>query len=144
MSQGNRRLSNNDVRAIFESVHDGTPPPSHLPFQVVAVGRRGLKLSPPPFEFPDGLYLLVKHQNKKKRSDWDEPEVPTHLVDLILDTNSILNDNCPWSLSGPQFPQPTAIQQRYCYPKGRKEYSDKKGGALWTMVSQTLIRLLSF
>lgn len=42
-------------------------------------------------------------------------------------------ETCPWSLSGPQFPQPTAIQQRYCYPKGRPEYSSQKGGALWTM-----------
>lgn len=42
-------------------------------------------------------------------------------------------ETCPWSLSGPQFPQPTAIQQRYCYPKGRPEYSSRKGGALWTM-----------
>lgn len=42
-------------------------------------------------------------------------------------------ETCPWSLSGPQFPQPTAIQQRYCYPKGRPEYSNRKGGALWTM-----------
>lgn len=28
---------------------------------------------------------------------------------------------------------PTPIQQRYCYPKGRVEYSSRKGGALWTM-----------
>jgi hypothetical protein len=42
-------------------------------------------------------------------------------------------ETCPWSLSGPQFPIPTAIQQRYCYPKGTPEYSSRKGGALWTM-----------
>ena len=40
---------------------------------------------------------------------------------------------CPWRLSGPQFPQPTAIQQRYCYPNGRSEYSGHKGASLWTM-----------
>ena len=39
-----------------------------------------------------------------------------------------------WSLSGPQFPLPTAIQQRYCYPKGDPSYSSVKGGALWTIV----------
>lgn len=51
---------------------------------------------------------------------------------------NIPDPTCPWSLSGPQFPQPTAIQQRYCYPKGeRLEYSGKKGGALWTMVRFT-------
>ena len=42
-------------------------------------------------------------------------------------------EDCPWGLSGPQFPKPTAIQQRYCYPKGREEYSNTKGAALWTM-----------
>lgn len=44
-----------------------------------------------------------------------------------------MEEKCPWSLSGPQFPLPTAIQQRYCYPKGTPEYSSRKGGALWTM-----------
>jgi hypothetical protein len=44
-----------------------------------------------------------------------------------------MEETCPWSLSGPQFPIPTAIQQRYCYPKGTPEYSSRKGGALWTM-----------
>jgi hypothetical protein len=43
------------------------------------------------------------------------------------------HETCPWSLSGPQFPQPTAIQQRYCYPKGDPYYAGRKGGALWTM-----------
>ena len=38
-----------------------------------------------------------------------------------------------WGLSGPQFPKPTAIQQRYCYPRGTSEFSKKKGGSLWTM-----------
>lgn len=42
-------------------------------------------------------------------------------------------ETCKWSLSGSQFPQPTVIQQRYCYPKGPEEYSCRKGGSLWTM-----------
>jgi hypothetical protein len=42
-------------------------------------------------------------------------------------------ETCPWQLSGPQFPPPTAIQQRYCYPRGPVDYSSRKGGALWTM-----------
>ena len=46
---------------------------------------------------------------------------------------------CHWSLSGPQFPKPTRIQQRYCYPKGDEEYSSQRGGALWTMVSKDFL-----
>jgi hypothetical protein len=45
-------------------------------------------------------------------------------------------ETCPWSLSGPQFPLPTSIQQRYCYPKGDPEYSNTKGGALWTVYDE--------
>jgi hypothetical protein len=63
----------------------------------------------------------------------DQPKVPSKFIDWVM-----LNPprkNCPWSLSGPQFPQPTAIQQRYCYPKGDPIYSSQKGGALWTIVS---------
>ena len=46
-----RRLSDADVRAIFESLHHGVAPPSHLYFQIVPVGPTGLKLSPPAHEF---------------------------------------------------------------------------------------------
>lgn len=56
---------------------------------------------------------------------------PSHLAHLVVHEPQA--ETCPWSLSGPQFPQPTAIQQRYCYPKGRPDYSCRKGGALWTM-----------
>lgn len=47
-----------------------------------------------------------------------------------------LSKNCTWSLSGPQFPKPTAIQQRYCYPQGNVEYASKKGGSMWTMYNR--------
>jgi len=82
----------------------------------------------------DGLYVLLRppKQNKKKPdSAIDIPKAPDHLKHLVID--NVPPETCPWSLSGPQFPQPTAIQQRYCYPKGRPEYSNRKGGALWTM-----------
>jgi hypothetical protein len=47
-----RRLSDADVRAIFESLHGSRhPPPPHLTFQIVPVGSDGLKLSPPSHEF---------------------------------------------------------------------------------------------
>ena len=57
--------------------------------------------------------------------------VPDHLKHLVM--TEMPRETCPWSLSGPQFPQPTAIQQRYCYPKGDPYYAGRKGGALWTM-----------
>jgi len=46
-----RRLSDGDVRAIFESLHGNHLPPPHLKFRIVPVGADGLKLSPPSFEF---------------------------------------------------------------------------------------------
>jgi hypothetical protein len=68
---------------------------------------------------------------KKKAHPSEQPKVPPHLSNYVIREKPPAS--CPWSLSGPQFPQPTAIQQRYCYPKGDPEYSSRKGGALWTM-----------
>lgn len=68
---------------------------------------------------------------KKKAHPSEQPKVPPHLTNYVIREKPPAS--CPWSLSGPQFPQPTAIQQRYCYPKGDPEYSSRKGGALWTM-----------
>jgi len=51
MSTPLRRLDNEDVRAIFECLHDGKPPPNDLAFRIVPVGSNGLKLSPPSFGF---------------------------------------------------------------------------------------------
>ncbi|KAL3944098.1 MAG: hypothetical protein SGBAC_001829 [Bacillariaceae sp.] len=129
-----RRLSDDDVRAIFESLHGDHQPPPHLHFKIVPVGPTALRLSPPSYEFEDGLYVLLKPDKKRKNvHNWapDLSTVPSHLLDLTM--TDYPPQTCPWSLSGPQFPQPTAIQQRYCYPKGDREYSSRKGGALWTM-----------
>jgi hypothetical protein len=57
-----RRLSDCDVRSIFESVHNNTLPPSHLRFQIVPVGVDGLKLSPPSLEF-EGEISSVFHKS---------------------------------------------------------------------------------
>jgi hypothetical protein len=89
----------------------------------------------------DGLYVLLRPEKKKKHGSAAEAlrairndggsKVPDHLKHLVM--QDMPAETCPWSLSGPQFPQPTAIQQRYCYPKGDPEYAGRKGGALWTM-----------
>lgn len=46
-----RRLSNDDVKKIFDCVHNNREPPQRLAFQIVVVGQNGMKLSPPSFEF---------------------------------------------------------------------------------------------
>ena len=53
-----RRLSDLDVRAIFEAVHQNRPPPSHLEFRIVPVGPDGLKLSPPSHQF-EGTKIMI-------------------------------------------------------------------------------------
>lgn len=45
------QLSDSDVRAIFQSIHHQRPPPPHLQFQVVPVGQRGSRVSPPSYDF---------------------------------------------------------------------------------------------
>merc|ERR1712157_506304 len=56
--------------------------------------------------------------------------IPSNLLHLVM--KEYPDPGCSWSLSGPQFPKSTQIQQRYCYPKGDAEYSRERGGALWT------------
>ena len=46
-----RKLENDDVRAIFESLHDNKPPPPGLNFRIVPVDSDGLRLSPPAHEY---------------------------------------------------------------------------------------------
>lgn len=66
-------------------------------------------------------------------SDDGTSRVPSILSHLVEEVRPQEAEICPWSLSGPQYPPPTAIQQRYCYPQGNPEYSSRTGGALFTM-----------
>lgn len=135
------KLYNRDVRAIFESLYDNMPAPPGLKFQIVPVGPDGQGLSPPNHEYEDGIYVLLKPDKSKKKkrtknstadnSDLKSPKIPPHLAHLKMKTP--LSNMTKWSLSGPQFPKPTAIQQRYCYPQGDSDYASQKGAALWTM-----------
>jgi hypothetical protein len=129
-----KRMSERDVTEIFASLHEeGREPPPYLPFQIVPVGAKGLKLSPPSYEFRDGLYVLLAPQKKTKHGAVArQPSAPSHLERLVM--TDLPAEHCPWSLSGPQFSGPTTVQQRYCYPKGRHEYASRTGGALWTML----------
>ena len=52
-----RRLSDDDVRTIFECLHHRTPLPARLAFVIVSVGANGLKLSPPSYEF-EGKFII--------------------------------------------------------------------------------------
>lgn len=129
-----RRLSDDDVKAVFECIYSNKLPSTKaLRFHIVPVGPEGLRLSPPSYQFQDGLYVLLKPEKKAHRDTVVRKKVPSNLQGLVVSENAFSVD-CPWSLSGPQFPQPTGIQQRYCYPKGDPSYSGNKGGALWTMV----------
>lgn len=126
-------MSDKDVRSIFQCLHDRGPVPDAFNFFIVPVGANGLKLSPPSYEFSVGLYVLLRPEKRSKgqKECEDVPQPPKHLEHLLLPTK--MSETCPWSLSGPQFPQPTGIQQRYCYPKGSPGYSSQIGGALWTI-----------
>ena len=113
-----------------------------LMFKIIVVGPTGMKLSPPSHEFDEGLYILLKPLKRMKngtscytKSPADDPRIPSNLRSMVL--LDLPKQSCPWSLSGPQFPLPTSIQQRYCYPKGDPEYSSIKGGALWTAYDES-------
>lgn len=113
------RLSLENVRDIFESVHNNGPPPPSLSFKVVPVGSHGdVNISPPQNTFDDGLYILMKHET-----------APWHLVDLLQDMSST---PCRWRMAWTrprQFLESKTIQMRYCIPEKGNQRAD-----LWTMV----------
>lgn len=57
MATAVRKIENDEVRAIFESLHDNKPPPPGINFKIVPVDSDGLKLSPPSHEY-EGKSLL--------------------------------------------------------------------------------------
>ena len=113
------RLSLEDVRDIFECVHNNVTPPPRLAFKVVPIGPDGgALLSPPQYTFDDGLYILMKHE-----------KTPSHLNDLLQDMSSA---PCRWRLAGtkpPKFFESKTIQMRSCIAEKRNQRGD-----LWTMV----------
>jgi len=133
-SNGNRRrqsLSQLGVRVIFSCIKDNKPPPDHITFRIIVVPKcgtnNGLKLSPPPYEYEDGVYVLLRLH----------VTVPSILSDrVLLHRDLALIPECPWSLSGPQNSgESIDLQQRYCTPKGNgTEYCNHTKGAIWTMV----------
>lgn len=77
-----------------------------------------------------------RNRNVSKNKKQPTPSrIPSNLKSLLVSEDNYRSKECPWSLSGPQFPIDSQFQQRYCYPKGDPAYSKLKGGALWTMVS---------
>jgi len=123
-----RRLSDDDVKAVFDCITFNKLPSPTLPFKIIPVESDGLRLSPPSHDFEDGLYILLKPIKNMTMKHALKKYVPPNLASLVtIEYNT--RKNCPWSLSGPQFPHPISFQQRYCYPKGNPVYSDRKGGA---------------
>jgi len=128
------RLSGDDVRSIYNSIFSNTVPTARkdLNLHIVVMGSDHQKLSPPSYEYEDGLYLLLKSSRKGATTPSDDDlRVSSNLKHLVRTEFS--KNSCPWTLSGPQFPMPTKIQQRYCYPRGSQEYSNEKGGVLWSI-----------
>jgi hypothetical protein len=122
------RLSLEDVRNVFEHVHNNKPPPENLSFKVIVIrpSEEGL-VSPPQTKFDEGLYILMKGGN-----------VPEHLVDLAQEISSA---SCRWRLAGtgpPQFFETKTFRMRACFPEKGSQRGD-----LWTMVGFCIVILYS-
>lgn len=128
-------LNNNLFIIISTNSPQNELPPKDLTFSIIRIPNDGQKLSPPSLELDDGLYILLRSQSKTKLAT-----IPSNLRSLTLLTGDDLSEipHCPWSLSGPQYPRRAGerVQQRYCYPRGVGEYSNGKGGSMWTVVNK--------
>lgn len=134
---GKRRqsLSKAEVHAIFYCILNNKDElPEGLNIKIIVVpkigGNNGLKLSPPPYEYEDGVYVLLRLN----------VAVPSNLSDLALNHQDLAQiSDRSWSLSGPQYSgNNVVIQQRYCTPRWNLEESDQycksTKGSIWTMI----------
>ncbi len=55
-----RRLSEDDVKTVFECVCNNRYPPASLRFQIIVVGPNGMKLSPPSYEYPGEFPYILR------------------------------------------------------------------------------------
>ncbi len=91
-----------DVKVIFNCLFKNKCPPERLRFKIVVVGSNGMKLSPPSFEFEDGLYVLLKPLKKINGRDITckepdkDPRIPSNLTSYVFHDQP--EENCPWSL----------------------------------------------
>jgi len=116
------RLDQKDVKAIFESLRETRPFPSHLTIQFVSTEGSNNVISPPSVEFSEGIYVLLK-----------QTKLPPHLSHLQLKQLKA-RKVCKWKASGGQINAVKAlsIQSRYIYPIGDPEYSHRTEGIMWT------------
>ncbi len=148
-----RCLSRDEAKSIFSCIRNNVRPPKSLRFRIIVVPNDALKLSPPAFDYegeynqdfalsaqwlvslvgwisccrsflmPDGIYVVV-------RAERETPiEIPSNLIDMVLpDSELALKPSCQWSISGPQNSRSHRMNQRYCYPRGQRDYSRNRGG----------------
>jgi len=81
--------------------------------------------------------MLIRGQRDKGARKVHPPHIPPHLHSMLFGHNLPENAAMEWVCSGPQFPRPTGIQQRYCYPrpateKKRKSSSNPKTPSMIT------------
>eukprot|EP00985_Skeletonema_marinoi_P030098 scaffold30521_cov113-Skeletonema_marinoi.AAC.1 len=130
------RLSESCVSEIFDCIKKGKVPTGDIAFNIIKTTEKKLMLSPPSYEFGDGIYVLLRNM-----SDSHNVVIPSNLEHLVLNVDDVATsaEVCKWSLSGPasKSQKKGALQQRYSYPRGRPAYSNTKGGSLWTMIDST-------
>lgn len=126
------RLSKEELKTIFGCIENNEPPPPELSFRVIQLPLNNSKISPPPFEYDDGVYVLLKSDSRNQRLS----QVPTTLANSLL-TEQDLNrlDVCHWRSSGMKSHRsnlPSAkYLLRYCYPQS-ENYKNNKGCTIWT------------
>jgi hypothetical protein len=124
------RLSREEVELIFDCVAKNLPPTNELSFKIIS-SVAGSKISPPPFEYEDGIYVILTAADKKTFAP-----TPSALMHLVLPTSNLEKlPTCHWRSSGKKSHKTNNPQSkylvRYCYPQS-EGYRNTKGASVWT------------
>lgn len=125
-----RMLTEEEVLKIFEHVHDSDRSlPPCLQYQVIPVDPNASKITPPPFNFKDGIFLLCVT---------DTPNFPQHLKERVS-REPLKKSNFHWHPAKKDAAE--RLQMRNCY----RYRNGNVGGPpayLWTKVSPNNYDLL--
>lgn len=126
-----QRLSECELESIFDSVSQNELPPSHLDVRVIRVPKKNAKISPPPFEYDEGIYVLLHSKECLA-------PVPSALSNLVMTEKELADLGiCHWRSSGVKSNSANVASAkyfvRYCYPHGENGCGDNIAASVWTM-----------
>jgi len=126
-SQRSSRISDIEIYSIFQCFVENCTSP--IEFKIIVLDPNSLSVSPPPYEFDAGVYVLLSAGKSARVT------VPTKLAARRMKESDIKSlPFCKWSTSGPYRAKNSAFRLRHCSPA--EQNINPKRGIIWNMIDE--------